>query len=133
MSIKTQIHNPKLPRYANVQTVALPMPTYDTRDILAPALRAPDAIYRQGFAYSKCSILLMDLSQRGEVTSDLFAPAARAGSDKVMAALDAINRREGAGILRLGRVLVDRWWGMKREMKNRCYTTRWDEVIGGRG
>lgn len=133
VSIKTQIHNPELPRYANAQTVALPVPTDDTRDILAPALRALDAIYRQGFKYSKCSILLMDLSQRGDVTADLFAPAARAGSDRVMAALDAVNRREGAGTLRLGRVPVDPWWGMKREMKSRCYTTRWDEVIGVRG
>lgn len=133
VGIKTQIHNPALPCYASAQTVALPVPTDDTRDILAPALRAPDAIYRQGFAYSKCSILLMDLSQRGEVTADLFAPAARAGSDRVMAALDAINRREGAGTLRLGRVPVDPWWSMKREMKSRCYATKWDEVIGVRG
>ncbi len=50
-----------------------------------------------------------------------------------MAALDAINRREGAGTLRLGRVPVDPWWGMKREMKSGCYTTRWDEVIAAKG
>jgi len=133
VGLQTQVHNPHQPRYSNAQSVALPMPTDDTRDILAPALRALDAIYRPGFRYSKCSILLTDLSQRGEVTADLFAPAARAGSDKLMAAVDAINKREGRGTVRLGRVPVDPGWGMKREMKSRCYTTRWDEVIGVRG
>lgn len=82
---------------------------------------------------SKCSILLTDLSPRGEVTMDLFAPAARARSDKLMAAVDAINKREGRGTVRLGRVPVDPDWGMKREMKSRYFTTRWDEVIGVRG
>jgi len=33
----------------------------------------------------------MDLSRRGEVTADPFAPGARFGSDPVMAAFDAIT------------------------------------------
>jgi len=51
------------------------------------AASALDLIYRPGITCSKCSILLTYLSHRGEMTADLFAPAAQAGSDKLMAAL----------------------------------------------
>lgn len=133
VGLQTQVHNPELPRYSNSLSVALPLATDDTRDILAPALRALEAIYRPGYKYSKCSILLTHLSQRGEVTADLFAPAPRPGGERLMAAVDAINKREGRGTVRLGRIPADPWWGMRREMKSQCYTTRWDEVIGVRG
>ncbi|OEC35937.1 DNA polymerase V subunit UmuC [Pseudomonas sp. 21C1] len=133
VGLRTQAHNLHLPRYANALSVALHSPTDDTRDILAPALRALEAIYRPGFAYSKCSILLTDLSRRGEMTMDLFASAPRPGSERLMAVVDAINKREGRGTVRLGRVPVAPAWAMRREMKSQCYTTRWDEVIGVRG
>lgn len=133
VGLQTQVQNPHQPRYANALSVALYSPTDDTRDILAPALRALDVIYRPGFAYSKCSILLTDLSRRGEVTADLFAPAPRPGSERLMATVDAINKREGRGTVRLGRVPIAPDWGMRREMKSQCYTTRWDEVIGVTG
>ena len=133
VGIQTQMMDPYKPRYANAVTIALPTPTDDTRDILKWALRGLEQIYRPGHAYSKCSILLTDLSQRGEVTGDLFAPAPRRGSERLMAVLDTINQREGRGTVRLGRVPIDPGWGMRRDMKSRNYTTRWDEVIGVRG
>ncbi|WP_350021359.1 DUF4113 domain-containing protein [Pseudomonas sp. MGal98] len=73
----------------------------------------------------------MDLSRRGEMTADPFAPGARFGSDPVLAAFDAINRREGAGTVGLGRVPAEPWWGMKREMNSWCYTTRWGQGCWG--
>ncbi len=37
----------------------------------------------------------MDLSQRSEVTPDLFAPKPRRGSEQLMKVFDQINQREG--------------------------------------
>lgn len=75
----------------------------------------------------------MDLSLRGEVTPDLFAPAPRRGADLLMTVMGAINKREGRGTVRLGRVPVTPAWGTRREMLSSCYTTRWQEVIEVRG
>ncbi len=133
VAIQTQVHNPHQPRYANAITIPLAFPTDDTRDLLAAALRGLGAIYQHGYAYSKCSVLLMDLSQRGEVTPDLFAPTPRRGAERLMAVMDAINQREGRGTVRLGTVPVAPDWGMRRDMKSQCYTTRWDELLVVRG
>lgn len=133
VGLQTQLADPKGPRYANVISLALPAPTDDTRDILALAQRGLSQIYRPGYPFSKCSILLMDLSQRGELTPDLFAPKPRPGSEQLMKVIDLINQREGRGSVRIGRVPKKPKWAMKREMLSQRYTTRWDELIGVRG
>ncbi|QGZ31478.1 Y-family DNA polymerase [Stutzerimonas stutzeri] len=129
VSLQTQYHNPELPRYANCITCPLATPTDDTRELLAVALRGLRHIYRPGYAYSKCAVLLIDLSQRGETTPDLFAPPPRRGAERLMSVVDEINKREGRGTVRLGRVPAQPEWGMRRDMKSLCYTTNWDELI----
>ncbi|MCZ9766159.1 translesion error-prone DNA polymerase V subunit UmuC [Pseudomonas aeruginosa] len=133
VGLQTQLADVDGPRYANAVTLALPAPTDDTREILALAQRGLGQIYRPGYPFSKCSILLMDLSQRGELTLDLFAPKPRRGAEQLMAVVDQINQREGRGTVRIGRVPAKPAWTMRREMLSQRYTTRWDEVIGVRG
>ena len=133
VGLQTQLADLRGPRYANAVTLALPAPTNDTREILALAQQGLTQIYRPGYPYSKCSILLMDLSQRGELTPDLFAPAPRRGAEQLMAVIDQINRKEGRGTVRIGSVPATPTWAMRREMLSQRYTTRWEEVIGVRG
>lgn len=96
------------------------------------AQRGLGQIYRPGYRYFKCSILLMDLSQRGELTPNLFAPAPRRGAEHLMAVVDQINQRKGRGTARIGRVTAVSTLAMRREMMSQRYTTRWEE-IGVRG
>lgn len=133
VSLQTQVHNPDLPRYSNAVSIALPAPTADTRELLRFALAGLEQIYRPGFAYSKCAILLMDLSQRGEVTGDLFAPGPRPGSDRLMSVMDEINQLKGRGAIRIARVPAAPNGGMRREMLSQRATTEWGELIGVRG
>lgn len=133
VGLQTQLADLKGPRYANAVTLALPAPTDDTREILALAQQGLTQIYRPGYPYSKCSILLMGLSRRGELTPDLFSPAPRRGAERLMAVVDQINQKEGRGTVRIGSVPAAPAWAMRREMLSQRYTTRWEEVIGVRG
>lgn len=133
VGLQTQLADLEGPRYANAIILGLPAPTDDTREILALAQQGLTQIYRPGYRYSKCSILLMDLSQRGELTPDLFAPAPRRGSEQLMSVIDQINKREGRGTVRIGRVPATPAWAMRREMLSQRFTTCWEEVIGVRG
>jgi len=129
VAIRTGMHDPEQPRYANAVDCPLPYPTDDTRVLAAAAIRGLDAIYRPGYAYSKAEVLLQDLRQRGEFTADLFAQAPRPGADRLMAVVDRINAREGRGAVRLGRISAAPAWAMKREMMSKRYTSRWDELM----
>ena len=50
-------------------------------------------VYREGFRYSKAEVLLLDLSQRNEITGNLFAAAQPVASEELMSVLDAVNGR----------------------------------------
>lgn len=133
VGLQTQLAELHSPRYANAVTLALSAPTDDTRDILALAQRGLSQIYRPGYRFSKCSILLMDLSRSGESTPDLFTPKPRPGAERLMEVVDQINKREGRGMVRIARIPAAPAWAMRREMLSPRYTTEWDEVIGVRG
>ncbi len=85
--------NPEESEYANGVLVELPYPTDDTRLLTKAALQSVERIYREGFRYSKAEVLLLDLSQRGEITGDLFAASQPVESE-----------RWGRGTLRLASV-----------------------------
>ncbi len=69
----------------------LPVPSQDTRDIIAAAQLGLSRIWREGVRYAKAGVMLSDL-QGYETQLDLFSPAAvRPGSEKLMATIDKIG------------------------------------------
>lgn len=128
VSIRTGMFNPEEAKYAKGVVCELPYPTDDTRLITKAAVNGLAEVFREGFAYSKAEILLMDLRQRGEYTEDLFAEAKPANAERVMGVLDQINSRWGRGTLRPASVPVAPGWGMRRELMSQSYTTKWAEL-----
>ena len=128
ISIRTGMFNPDEPKYAKGVVVELPFPTDDTRLITRAAGEGLSHIFREGFAFSKAEILLLDLRQRGDFTDDMFAPVQPVASEQVMRVLDSINARWGRGTLRPGGVPGDPDWGMRRELMSPNYTTRLDQL-----
>lgn len=128
VSIRTGMFNPEEAKYAKGVVCVLPYPTDDTRVITRALVEGLTHVYRDGYAYSKAEVLLMDLRQRGEFTDDLFAATQPAKSEKVMQVLDTINAKWGRGALRPGGVPAMPDWGMRREMMSQSYTTRLDQL-----
>ena len=85
-------------------------------------------MFRDGYAYSKAEIMLLDLRQRGEFTDDMFATTQPAAAEQVMAVLDQINRKWGRGTLRPAGVPAAPEWAMRREMMSPGYTTKFSEL-----
>ncbi|WP_312246989.1 DinB/UmuC family translesion DNA polymerase [Stutzerimonas nitrititolerans] len=115
--------------YSRAVCVPLPYPSADTRDLVAAALAGLQAIYRPGPAYAKAGVVLMDFVEPGRFTPDLFAPAPRSGSDRLMAVVDAINARQGRGTIRPARLAADLGFSMKRERLSPRFTTSWSELL----
>lgn len=103
-------------------------PTDDTRLLTKAALQGVERIYREDFRYSKAEVLLLDLSQRGETTGDLFAESQPVSSERLMGVLDSVNARWGRGTLRLASVPDNPSWGMRRETMSQSFTTKMNEL-----
>lgn len=126
--IQTGQFNENERRYANSATVPLLIPSSDTRDLVAASLAGLERIYRPGFRYLKAGVVLMDLVPPDLVQADLFASAPRAGSERLMVAMDRINAEFGRGTLRPGRVPAAPMWSMKQDLKSPLYLSRWSDL-----
>ena len=102
-------------------------PTADSRVIVAGAMRIFDRIWREGFAWRKAGIILLDLSSGTNVQPNLFSIQTK-GSDGLMKAVDRINDRFGRGSVGLGLSAKDSEWRMRQDQLSPHYTTRWKEI-----
>ena len=94
--LRTNRHRPDLKQRAVIDTRKMTAPTQDTRVIMDVALQLLDGVYLPGFMYKKLGITLTDIVPAGAVQLDLFSGGDVRKSQKLMQALDDINRRFGA-------------------------------------
>lgn len=130
-----------LPQYGLFKTVAIHTPTSSTIPIVDAAMACLDRVFRQGYAYKRAGVMLMDISSDRAVQtslvdydSDRYARWRRL--DEVM---DAINKVNGRETIVLGAQQYTAKDGkgkastfaaaIKREKKSPYYTTRWSDII----
>ena len=114
--------------YGNQASFQLPHATSDTAELIHHACLALARIFRPGIHYSKCGVMLTELTGDGEHQGDLFDVRDPARSRRLMKAVDAINRRMGRDTVFYAASGVRREWAMARNMKSGHFTTSWDDL-----
>ena len=113
-------------RQASLQ---LPHPTSDTAELIHHACTALRRIYRPGIRYSKCGVMLTELTPDTVHQGDFLDTRNTARSKQLMATLDAINRRMGRDSLFYAASGVKRDWAMAATMKSQHFTTDWQQLL----
>lgn len=126
--IHTNRFRVKEPQYGAVKVVELPNPSNDTPALVAAAKTALQRGFRQGFQYQKAGVFLLDLVQSDERQFDLFTPAPDVWREKLMAAMDKLNRNYGRHQVFFGTVGLKQDWQMRCDRRSPRYTTRWREL-----
>ncbi len=117
------------PQYNPGVVVPLADVSDDTRALTTAAMKGLKHIYRPGYSYKKCGVMLMELTAKQQRQETLFDDAAaRAKSAKLMVAMDAVNSVWGRGTLRTGAAGMSKGWAMRSENRSLRYTTNWDEL-----
>lgn len=120
------------PRFSQSIVVPLLRPTADSRLLVQAALAATERIYQPGFALAKAGVMLLDLRPEGSVQAELgYEPPEARDKSGLMAAMDALNRRYGAGTVHVAST-PDRHtasdWAMRQQRLSPQYTTRWSDL-----
>jgi len=92
----TDPFRPELPQHNPQRMMNLPAATSDTRLVLTTVRALTRGLLKPGYGYKKAGVWLMDLARPDELQGDLFQ-APTVGNEVLMATLDRINRRFGAG------------------------------------
>lgn len=123
--MRTNRHNPAEPQYMPSLGAELPLPTDDTRDLVAAAMRLLRSSWKDGYRYMKAGIMLTDFYEPGVYQPGLFDDAhTRPNAKALMSVLDKINH-SGKGQVFLAGQGVQKEWRMKRLHVSPAYTTNW--------
>lgn len=128
--IRTNPFNPQEPQYQRAASIRLEVATQDTRTIIATALRMLKELFKAGYGYQKCGVQLSHIQPAAAPEQmDLFDSAVftQAESEKLMQAMDRINRRIPKGIS-IAATGFDKAWKPKVERISKRYTTDWREL-----
>lgn len=130
--VKTNPFREDLPQYSRSVLVPLPRTTDDGRLIVHAAMAGLRSLYRPGYAYQKCGVMLTDLCDRANEQLDLMATplsdSERQRNERLMATLDKLNREHGRGTISIGMSRKDAAWHLRCQNRTPRYTTRWDEL-----
>lgn len=123
--MRTNRHNPAEPQYMPSLGAELPIPTDDTRDIVAAVIRLLRACWKDGYRYMKAGVMLTDFYEPGVYQPGLFDEIhTRPNAKALMSVLDQINH-SGKGRLFLAGQGIQKEWRMKRLRVSPAYTTNW--------
>ena len=93
------------------------------------ALWALKEMYRPGYRYMKCGVMLTDLVIEGSETLDLFDRRDTAKQSKLMAAMDHVNQTMGRQTLFYASSGIQQAWRGAAARKSPAYTTDWEGLI----
>lgn len=116
-------------QYRGSRFIPLATPTQDTRRLTHAALAGLEDMFVPGINYKKAGVMLTDLQDHAIQQSDLFAQQDSEESLRLMAAVDALNKRHGRGTVFYGASRGRQRWAMRRNMVSGGFTTNWDEII----
>jgi DNA polymerase V len=126
--LRTNPHSNRDPQYSNSASVELPLPTADSRDIIAASQKLLHSIYRDGYRYMKAGVVLHDFYEPGVYQGNLFNPGReRPHAQALMQTLDQINH-SGHGHLFFAGQGISRGWAMRRAHLSPRYTTSWQDL-----
>ena len=91
------------------------------------ALAALKHIYREGVAYKRAGVMLLDLVEAGQAQVSLF-DTQDPRDDKLIEAFDAINDRLGPGAIQFGPAAQAAAWRSSSAFRSPSYTTRWEDI-----
>ncbi|OAN44490.1 Y-family DNA polymerase [Magnetospirillum moscoviense] len=126
----TDRFRPDQPQFSLNSMIRLSPPTSSTPHIIGAALKGLKSAWRDGYAYKKAGVIMLDLVRPEDVPRDLFSPPPESGArpTALMAALDGINSKLGKGAVGYGLAPKDAPWQMRCGNRTPSYTTNWDDL-----
>jgi len=126
--IQTNHFRPDLPYYANQKLISLPVASNDTFKIVHAAVQGLQDIYRPGYAYKKCGVIIPSIIPVKSIQGDLFDHDNRLKSAALMQAIDSLNAKQ-PGSVELAISRTDGCPELKKEFISANFTTDLNDII----
>jgi len=116
--------------YRNSISIDMTPPTAYTPQLVSTAKMLLSRIYKEGYHYKSCGVMLANFSHEDHSQQDLFKPIyADSRKQLLMKALDGYNHLGNGGEIFFASEGLGKPWYMKQSHRSKRYTTRWDELL----
>jgi DNA polymerase V len=127
--VHTNMFRKDLPQYSRNIVLHFPA-SQNTMTLVGIALEGLDKIYKEGYAYKKAGVILMDFVPEDSLQGELFREYPNDEKEmRLIRALDLLNDKYGRGTLRLADQGLHDKHALKQNRRSRSYTTRWSEIL----
>jgi DNA polymerase V len=109
--------------------VQLETATNDTSLLIKHAAMGLDIVFKPGYRYMKCGVIVLDIVPDNEVQLSLFMGAADGRKKKILEALDQVNKNFGKDMLRFAAQGYKKEYKLKSAHLSKRYTTDINEVL----
>ena len=117
------------PFYSNGASARFTQTTNDTGEVVALAVRLGERLWREGFRYSKCGVMITELLPTTVRQPALWSEMDREKRERAWKAMDKLNATLGRDTVRLlGVGPKDAAWKLRAEHRSPRWTTRWNEL-----
>jgi DNA polymerase V len=117
------------PFYSNGASGRFSETTNDTGEVVALAVRLGERLWRDGFRYSKCGVMITELMPETIRQPALWGDLDHEKRERAWKAMDKLNATLGRDTVRiLGAGPEDAVWKLRAEHRSPRWTTRWDEL-----
>ena len=126
--IHTNTHRRDLPQHRQNVVLQLPFSSNSSIDLAKFATMALKQIYLSGYSYKKAGVIVLDLVPNNQKQLSLFSKY-NPKHDKLMEAVDKLNKGIGEQKVKLASQDLQRTWKMRQANLSPRYTTRLSEII----
>lgn len=116
------------PQYRKNVVLPLPYPTDSSIELAKFASIALKMIFKEGFAYKKAGVIVMNLTPKNLGQIELFENS-NPKHQQLMKAMDSLNKAYGQQKVKLASQDLKRVWKMRQERLSPRYTTNLNDII----
>jgi DNA polymerase V len=117
-------------QYYNSKVIQLPIASNNTPELIGAAYKGLELIFKEGFNYKKAGVMVSGIVPENQLQTNLFyEPINTENERKIMAKMDALNKRMGRDKIKLAAQGFNRKWKLRQEHKSPCYTTNIYEIL----
>ena len=117
------------PFYSNGASARFAATTNDTGEVVGLAIRMGERLWREGYRYVKCGVMITELLPEEVRQPALWGDLDRDRRERVWRTMDKLNAKLGRGTVRvLSAGPTDGTWALRAEHRSPRWTTRWEEL-----
>jgi len=119
----------KDPFYSNGASARFAATTNGTGEVVGLAVRLGERLWRDGFRYAKCGVMITELLPATVQQPALWSELDRERRERAWKTVDKLNATLRRGTVRiLSAGPKDAAWNLRAEYRSPRWTTRWDEL-----